>query len=456
MERLIADAAPAESVLKLAWPELRPEARHGLAGEILEAIEPHSEADPAALLVTILAGFGAMVGSGPHALADGAEHPARVWALVVGDTAKSRKGTSAAQPRRVFRSADPDFDTERVLGGFGSGESLVDAVAGDEDRRLFVIESEYARILAVGRRDGSTLPALLRQAWDGSRLQVRSRSGTAVADGAHVVVVGHITRGELLAKLAESDALGGSLNRFLIVAARRSKLLPSGGNLDDEVVHDLGRKVVKVVEQTRTVGVVRRTPAATRHWEAIYECLADDEPGGLLGAVIARDAAQLLRLQLTFALMDGSRVIDVDHIRAAQAVWDYSRASAAMIFGELTGDLIADLILATLQNGKTDGLDRTAIRDLLGRNAKRERVDQALALLEERGLATLTTKRDYARGRPRTVVQLVRPTTNTTNTTEIADDELPVNEDDLDERPPSDQMIDEWVDEYHRIRGDGQ
>jgi hypothetical protein len=34
----------------LGWPQLDPAALHGLAGQIVESIEPHSEAAPAALL----------------------------------------------------------------------------------------------------------------------------------------------------------------------------------------------------------------------------------------------------------------------------------------------------------------------------------------------------------------------------------------------------------------------
>ncbi len=394
------------------------------------------------MLTTFLAAFGGLVGSGPHALADGAEHPARIWPLIIGDTSKARKGSSLTQTRRVLRSADKRFDSDRVLGGFGSGESLVDAVAAGDDHRLMVVESEYARVLAVSKRDGSTLPALLRQAWDGDRLQVRSRAGTAVATGAHVIVVAHITRAELLAKVAESDALGGSLNRFLLIPAKRSKLLPSGGNLDDSVVGDFGRKVAFVAMQTRKFGILRRTPDADDYWSDLYEQLAEDDPGGLLGAVIARDSAQLLRLSVTYALLDETNRIDVQHIRAAQAVWDYSRAGAALIFGEHTGDVVADRILAELQRRGRDGLDRTGIRDLFGKHEKKERIDLAIALLEKQGLATKATKGTH--GRPREVLTLA---TKAIKATKLADD---LDLDPLDDSggPPALRDEDEmWSDE---------
>ena len=454
--RVMTAVEPAEdtSVLQPSWPTLAPAARHGLAGKFLELVEPETEADPAALLATFLATFGAFIGAGPHAVADGAEHPARPWPLIVGDTSKSRKGTSWAQVRRVLAAADKRFAADRVLAGFGSGEALVDAVAGDQDRRLLVVETEYGRVLSVCKREGSTLATLQRQAWDGGRLQVRSRAGTAVADEAHVVMVAHITRDELLAKLAESDAFGGSLNRFLLVAARRSKLLPSGGNLNEADITDFGRKVAFVATQARTAGILRRTPDGERYWTQVYESLADDDPGGLLGAVIARDAAQVLRLSVCYALMDGARLIDFPHIMAGVAIWEYSRASAAMIFGERTGDVIADRVLNELQSRGPEGMDGTAIRDLLRHHARKERIEQATDLLVQRGLATKATKPTH--GRPRTVLRLA---TEATKATKVEDEQHeqaePLGYDDfgsLSEEPPDDETQARWADEAEALR----
>jgi hypothetical protein len=386
------------------WPMLDPAARYGLAGEIVAALEEHSESDPAALLLTTLAYAGFLIGPDPHAVADGADHPARIWPLIVGDTAKARKGSSHQNVRRVFVKADPRVVTERSMSGFGSGESLVDAVAGEEsERRLMIIESEFTRVLATCKRDGSTLGSLLRQAWDGGRLEVRSRGGKAVADGAHVTVVAHITGEEFRARLNESDVHGGTVNRFLLVAARRSQLLPSGGNLDDATVAELAGKIATMAEKARKAGIVRRTPEAEECWQELYERLAKDEPGGLLGAAIARDAAQCLRLSVAYALLDGVRQVDVRHVEAAAAVWRYSRASAAMIFGERTGNPLADRILDAVNNAGTAGTTRTAVRDLLGRNVKTERIEQAIDLLLDRRL--ISESKEATGGRPRDVLR---------------------------------------------------
>jgi hypothetical protein len=415
IEALWAARQPITRQLKVAHPVLGPEALYGLAGQIVRRIEPHSEADPAALLVVTLSTFGAMVGAGPHAVADGAEHPARIWALLAGETAKSRKGSASKQAERIPAMVDRRFMNERVLAGFGSGEALVDACAphpGEEeaphDPRLLVVESEFARILAVGKREGSTLSTLLRQGWDGSRLQVRSRAGSAVALNAHVVVIGHITKSELLARVAESDIHGGLLNRFLIVAAQRSKLLPGGGDLDDGDLADLSHVFANALLEARKVGILRRTPEAEEYWSGLYAELAADEPGGLLGAVIARDSAQVLRLSVAYALLDRCHRIEAQHVVAAEAVWRYCRASAAAIFGELTGDPIADRILAELQAAGSAGLTATEVSKLFGRNVSADRLDAARRLLISRGLAgeySLPTA-----GRPRVVLRRVEKT----------------------------------------------
>ena len=218
---------------------LAPEALKGIAGQVVGTLSPHTEADPAALLLTFLAAFGAAVGRGPHVRVGGIEHTAHLFLVLVGKSAKARKGTSWAEVGRVMAVADATFVRERTLGGFGSGEAVVDSV-GDSDHRLLVLEPEWSRILAVGRREGATISPLLRQAWDGDRLAVRTRNKTTVADGAHVSLIGHITVEELQAKLTETDTANGYANRHLFAVVKRSQLLPSGGNLDDREVSVLG------------------------------------------------------------------------------------------------------------------------------------------------------------------------------------------------------------------------
>ena len=52
----------------VAWPTMDKAAYHGLAGDVVNAIEPHTEADPVAVLIQVLIYFGNVVGGAPHYL----------------------------------------------------------------------------------------------------------------------------------------------------------------------------------------------------------------------------------------------------------------------------------------------------------------------------------------------------------------------------------------------------
>ncbi|MDA8330866.1 MAG: hypothetical protein M0027_06600 [Candidatus Dormibacteraeota bacterium] len=110
------------------WPEpLDAAAFHGLAGEFVGAAQPHSEADPAALLVSFLVGFGSAVVAGPHAAVGATRHPARLFAVLVGQTAKARKGESWSPVYGVLAEADPSWPA-RVQQGLSTGEGVIAAV----------------------------------------------------------------------------------------------------------------------------------------------------------------------------------------------------------------------------------------------------------------------------------------------------------------------------------------
>ena len=84
------------------WPQLDERALHGLPGEIVRTLSPHTEADPVALLVDALVSIGSAIGPGPHFMVGGTEHRANENVCLVGDTAKARKGTSNAETLATF------------------------------------------------------------------------------------------------------------------------------------------------------------------------------------------------------------------------------------------------------------------------------------------------------------------------------------------------------------------
>lgn len=399
-------------------PHLNNAALYGLAGEVVETFRPHSEADPVSILVAFLAAFGNAVGNSSYVVADGAIHGPRICPVLVGNTSRGRKGTAQANVDWLMGHADPEWLDKRKVSGLASGEGLIAALDPDDDGRLtdprlFVVEPEFARVLKVAQREGSILSAVLRDAWDRGDLANMTRHAPLRAKGAHITVVGHITAAELARSLTETEAANGFANRFLFFEVGRSQRLPHGGELEDETVKALARKVTTALTTARgRPGRLQRSPEADQLWERAYYAVDDDVPG-MLGAVLARTEAQLLRLSMVYALLEGSNVIEAPHLRAAAAVWDHAAMSAGRIFGETAGDPLTDNLLTALRNN-TAGLDRTAIRDLFSRNVPGDQISRALDGLAERGLAESETIETG--GRPRTVW---RTTTETTETPKV-------------------------------------
>jgi hypothetical protein len=379
------------------WPEpIHDDGFHGIAGQLVRIIEPHSEADVSALLVQTLIGWGSLVGRAAFYQAESDRHHTNEFAVIVGTTAKGRKGTSWGRILHVLNATDSHWADNCQVAGLGSGEALIDAVAG-EDRRALVLEGEFARLLAVVSREGSTISANLRNGWDTGTLSIHTRQNKVKVSGAHLSLIGHISREELLRRLDSTETANGFGNRILWVCARRSKTLPFGGGSID--YGGLLRRLQEATAFARQMGVtrVKFDDCAARLWEQVYGELSEGRPG-LLGSMTSRAEAHVVRLALIYALLDCADHIRIEHLRAALAVWNYCAASARFIWGDAIGDPTADEILRELRAAGSDGTTRTNIRDLFARNRTAQEIDRALGVLASMGLAS--SKTEDSGGRP--------------------------------------------------------
>jgi hypothetical protein len=387
------------------WPAPAAEAAfHGPAGEFVARTEPHSEAHPMALLAQFLVAFGCACGRGAHYRVEADRHYSNEFIVLVGPTATGRKGSSWGQVRRLLEDADPGF-ARCLVGGLSSGEGLIaqvrdpvdkEAAPAPSDKRRLVVEPEFAQGLKVLAREGNTLSAVVRQAWDGEPLQTMVRNDPLRATGAHIGIVGHITRDELLRYLTATELANGFANRFLLVGVERSKLLPFGGALDGQQfveIRDTVRLALRFAAEHRPITF---DDVARERWIEIYEQLSSVRPG-LAGAATARAEAHTVRLALIYALLDLAERIRLEHLEAALAVWRYSAASAAWIFGDSLGDPTADEIWLAAKE-RPAGVTRTEVSELFSRNKKRREIERALAVLEDSGRLRRET-RQPERGR---------------------------------------------------------
>jgi hypothetical protein len=381
------------------WPTLDAAAYYGLAGNIVQAIAPHTEGDPVAILVQFLVMFGNAVGRSPYYTVEADRHYPNLYCCLVGKSSRGRKGTSAGYPHRLLREADPAWGP-RVLGGLSSGEGVIWQVRdpittrkdgeevtkgkGSDDKRLLVLETEFARALVKMTQEGNVLSAILRQAYDHGTLRslVSGRTHAPVtATDAHVSLIAHITMDELQRLLSEAEAANGFANRIAWTCTQRARLLPEGGGYPEAALKPYTEQVDQALHAARLVRRMTRSEEARAWWRQIYPTLTE-ERAGLFGAITARAEAHVLRLSMVYALLGKTATITPEHLDAAYAVWRYCDDSARYIFGDLLGDPLADELLRMLRAAGSQGLTWTEIYRALGCHISSARISTVLARLQ--------------------------------------------------------------------------
>ena len=390
----------------------------GIAGRFVNAVAPHTEADPNFILVSFLAYAGNAFGRDAYISVSGDRHHANLYVCGVGPTSSGRKGTAKVPVEALFRPIDDSWSGQWT-GGLSSGEGLIAAVQdpqfkrekfggkkgepiryeevcideGVSDKRLIVRQGEFAGALKVMQRDGNTLSSTLRDAWDSGVLNSLTKNSRTKATGAHITVIGNITGEELLNCLEAGEFANGLANRFLWSCSIRSQFLPEGGLDFDEIpsFNEIRKDFNRIHYKVK--GRVERDTEASEVWgyndaptRGAYHDLTR-EKFGLYGKATARGPAQVLRLGLIYALLDGSAQICRQHLEAALEVWRYCDESARFIFGDRIGNPLADTILDALRK-TPDGITRRNISvELFGRNKTSAELTTALVLLTKHGLA---------------------------------------------------------------------
>lgn len=379
-------------------PTLHPAAFHGLAGDVVRTAALSTEGDPVGILIAFLAAAGNAMGPAPfHSVGDD-EHGAALFAVTVGDTAKDRKGHSRATVMRLMRYSDPEWFA-RTAKGLSTGEGLIHAVRdktertnkdgateivdeGIADKRLFVVEPEFARVLSVKERVGNTLSPVVRDAWDrGEVLSVLTKSPYK-ATGAHISILGNITESDLHAHISNVDIQNGLANRILWLVVRRARVAARLPKMSERHVDELTERIRRALAFARRSGEVEFSPEAWPLWEQAYATFAE-RSSGLVESLTARGDPITLRLALIYALLDESDAIESVHLAAALAVWKYAHDSVIYLFGTMTGNSIADRILSLLQDGIV--LTQTDISNGLGTHTTAAAMASAIRLLKTTG-----------------------------------------------------------------------
>ena len=337
------------------WPAPPDEAAyHGLAGELVRAVTPFTEADPVGILGSVLAIFGALARG--HWFDQGSEQTPNIYVCLVGETATGRKGTAQYVARTIFNVALTTAWQDILLVGLESGQALAREMndryaAGTGDPRALVWEAELARLLSTMGREGSTVSTTLRDAWDGMPIgrAVVARKDSTMASVHHIGLLAGITDMELRARLTRVETANGFGNRLIWLSVRRPQLVPFPRPVAELVTDDLAQRLRAAVEGAKRGGSHVWDAEAARLWESFYR--AQRPRVGLSGSLLARTESQVVRLALLYGLLDGcGRELRREHLAAAIAIWEYATRTVGYVWGTITGEPYADSLLGMLRH----------------------------------------------------------------------------------------------------------
>ena len=93
------DPAPTTLPVPAGWPAPPDQAAyHGLPGQIVQKIAPHTEADPVAILAQLLVACGALIGRDAHFQVEATHHHPNEFVVLVGTSAKDGMSRTTRVP----------------------------------------------------------------------------------------------------------------------------------------------------------------------------------------------------------------------------------------------------------------------------------------------------------------------------------------------------------------------
>lgn len=418
-----------------------PACLYGLVGEVAREGSEGTETNPIAIAGNFIAYLSCAIGRVPYLAVGNTSHHARLFFLHVGRSGRGRKGDAVSLVTRIdeaIRARRPELAPQIHRGGLSTREGLAALIhdgyrAGQQevpaitDKRLWVLESEFANVLQQSRRGGNTLSAALRDCWDGVDLKPATKTNRVHASEPHVCLSGAISPVELLTLVQRRDLLNGFVNRFMMVWGERTQIEAFPRRVPRARVEGLATAVIDVLDFTRprtedgreTV-LMTMADRARRRYAQLYQAELNQGLGSaLVDSLLERMAPMLLRLAMVFALADRQWLIEEEHIEAARGWVKYATDSAGFVLAGGEGlpshpqvAWAAQRISAFLAV-RGSASKRELVVDCFGRHQPAALVDAAIAHLIDNAPADARVEvqaRSHAGpGRPATIYRLVRP-----------------------------------------------
>ena len=386
----------------------RPDAAclYGLVGDVARAGGETTEANPFAIAANFMAFMACAIGRGPYMAVGNTWHHVLLFVLHIGRSGRGRKGDAVSligRIERALRKLNEAATPQVHRGGLSTREGLVylihdgfkegkEEVPPIHDKRLFVIESEFANVLAQSKRDGNTLSAALRDCFDGVSMRPATKTARLWATDPHAGITAAITPSELLGSMAARELTNGFANRFMPIWAERTKMVAFPIATRQEDVDALAVRVLEVLEfcgserwtENDTMRIELSPDARKRYAKLYLGELNDNSAGERINALIERRAPMLLRMAMLFALCDRKVIVEVHHIDAALAWVRYSVDSVKFIFASAadeadaaeTDDTAQKIVIFLRDHGQATRSGIT--KECFGGHTTKSRIDAAL------------------------------------------------------------------------------
>jgi hypothetical protein len=324
---------------------------YGLVGNVARVAADGTEINPVAAGLVFLSFLGANVGGDSFYRIGNKIHHPLLFTLHIGRSGRGRKGDSQQIVHRI-RQCIQERDSA-LLGNFHStGLSSREGLAtlihdgfGESpaiaDKRLWIIESEFANVLHQSKREGNTLSSAIREVWDGGGIKPATKSKPVGVSNPLIGIHANITPAELNSLLNAREMSNGFANRFLMIWAEKTKSVAYPKPTPEAVIDDLVNHVIEVIRfakggypNSKNALEMHLSKAAREFWSEAYLKLDKPLDSDFLNEVLERRAPYAIRLAMLFALADQNRVIEVCHMQAALEWIHYAVQTVKYVFAD--------------------------------------------------------------------------------------------------------------------------
>lgn len=385
---------------------------------IKKIIMPKTEGHYESILMQYLIFLGNIVGKGTFFRIENSKQYLNNNVVIVGKSSKARKGTSYGQVENIIKLVDLNYFENNIISGLSSGEGLIsliqDTIPGPQtadnqyqtlkkDKRLLVVESEFANILKQIKRETNILSPVLRDAWDCRTLRNTTKNFPQIAKDPHISIIGHITERELTRLLNPTEVSNGFANRFIWIHSKRTKCIPIPKTIPNSEIFPLINLTNEALKFGQKCGEITFSIEGSHYWTSLYEDLSEEKEG-IIDALTGRSEAHILRLACLYCLLDKTNKIEPSHLNAAKRLWAYSEESLLKIFSGSEKTNVdhnkCKKILGLLLYNFPNGTSKTQIRDLFNRNLSGEKTDQLLRFLDNKMEIIHMTLSTHTGGKP--------------------------------------------------------